>query len=149
MAFLLDTDHVVIMQRESPDLFPRLFRRLALHPPDDFFISIVTFHEQAAGWQALLNRRRDAASVVRAYSEFGRLLAAYADVQLASYTAEAAQKFEELRKQQVRIGTMDLRIAATALVRDYTVLTRNMVDFEKVPGLKVEDWTVTVPEKPR
>lgn len=149
MAYLLDTDHVVIMQRESPDLFPQLSRRLEQHSPDDFLISIVTFHEQAAGWQALLNRRRDAASVVRAYGEFSRLLAAFADVQLAEYSAAAAQKFDELRQQRVRIGTMDLRIAATALVRDYTVLTRNLVDFEQVPGLKVEDWTVTTPEKPR
>ena len=149
MAYLLDTDHVVIIQRESPDLFPQLSRRLEQHSPDDFLISIVTFHEQAAGWQALLNRRRDAASVVRAYGEFSRLLAAFADVQLAEYSAAAAQKFDELRQQRVRIGTMDLRIAATALVRDYTVLTRNLVDFEQVPGLKVEDWTVTTPEKPR
>jgi len=149
MAYLLDTDHVVIVQRESPDLFPQLSRRLEQHPPDDFLISIVTFHEQAAGWQALLNRRRDAVSVVRSYGEFSRLLAAFADVQLAEYSAEAAQRFDELRKQRVRIGTMDLRIAATALVRDYTVLTRNLVDFEQVPGLKVEDWTVTTPEKPR
>ena len=36
---------------------------------------------------------------------------------------------------------MDLRIAATALSHTLTVLTRNLVDFEKVPNLVVEDWT--------
>ena len=36
---------------------------------------------------------------------------------------------------------MDLRIAATAMASDYTVLTRNLVDFQKVPGLRVADWT--------
>jgi tRNA(fMet)-specific endonuclease VapC len=37
---------------------------------------------------------------------------------------------------------MDLRIAATALVEKLTVLTRNTIDFLKVPGVVVEDWTI-------
>ena len=41
-----------------------------------------------------------------------------------------------------RISTMDLRIASIALSRDMTVLTCNLGDFRKVPGLKVADWTV-------
>jgi tRNA(fMet)-specific endonuclease VapC len=35
---------------------------------------------------------------------------------------------------------MDLKIAAIALTRDATVLTRNLKDFSRVPGLRVEDW---------
>ena len=34
-----------------------------------------------------------------------------------------------------------LRIASIALSRDLTVLTRNLVDFQLIPGLRVEDWT--------
>lgn len=40
-----------------------------------------------------------------------------------------------------RIGTMDLKIAAIALANDATLLSRNLRDFGKVPGLRVEDWT--------
>jgi predicted nucleic acid-binding protein len=36
---------------------------------------------------------------------------------------------------------MDLRIAATALSRDFTLLTGNLRDFRKVAGLRVEDWS--------
>jgi tRNA(fMet)-specific endonuclease VapC len=50
-------------------------------------------------------------------------------------------QFETLRRQRVRIGTVDLRIASIALARGFTVLTRNLVDFERVPGLAAEDWT--------
>jgi tRNA(fMet)-specific endonuclease VapC len=36
---------------------------------------------------------------------------------------------------------MDLKTAAITLVHNVTLLTRNLVDFWKVPGLKAEDWT--------
>jgi len=55
----------------------------------------------------------------------------------------AAIEFDAFRSQGVRIGTMDLRIAAIAVSNDLAVLTRNTVDFGQVPGLHVEDWTVT------
>jgi tRNA(fMet)-specific endonuclease VapC len=37
---------------------------------------------------------------------------------------------------------MDLRIASIAIANQMTLLTRNRVDFERVPGLMFEDWTV-------
>jgi tRNA(fMet)-specific endonuclease VapC len=66
----------------------------------------------------------------------------FAALQVLPFDDAAADTFENLRGNAVRIGTMDLRIAATALSRNLTVLTRNLVDFKKVPGLHVEDWTV-------
>ena len=62
--------------------------------------------------------------------------------QVLPFDDAAAATFESLRSQRVRIGTMDLRIAAIALSRKLTVLTRNVADFQKVPGLQVEDWTI-------
>ena len=35
---------------------------------------------------------------------------------------------------------MDLKIAAICIAHDPLLLTRNLVDFEKVPGLQVENW---------
>jgi tRNA(fMet)-specific endonuclease VapC len=41
---------------------------------------------------------------------------------------------------KIRIGTMDLKIASICLAHDALLLSRNRVDFEKVPGLRVENW---------
>ena len=43
---------------------------------------------------------------------------------------------------KIRIGTMDLRIAAITFAHDALLLSKNLTDFRKVPGLHVEDWTV-------
>ena len=43
---------------------------------------------------------------------------------------------------KVRIGTMDLRIAAITIAQDGLLLSKNLTDFRKVPGLRVEEWTV-------
>jgi len=50
------------------------------------------------------------------------------------------RKFNELRRQKIRIGSRDLRISATALVHDLPLVTRNHKDFSRVPGLHIEDW---------
>ena len=45
-----------------------------------------------------------------------------------------------LRRQKLRIGSRDLKIAATALVNDALLLSANLTDFERVPALRVENW---------
>jgi predicted nucleic acid-binding protein len=61
----------------------------------------------------------------------------------SSFDERAATEFQRLRRSRLRIGTMDLKIAAIVLAHDATLLSRNLSDFRKVPGLKVEDWTLT------
>ncbi|MEH1853956.1 MAG: type II toxin-antitoxin system VapC family toxin [Nostoc sp.] len=50
--------------------------------------------------------------------------------------------YNKLRAAKIRIGTQDLRIAAIALSVSATVVTRNRKDFEKVPSLKIVDWSI-------
>lgn len=45
-----------------------------------------------------------------------------------------------LRRSGNPIGANDLMIAATALVHDLTVVTRNTREFARVPNLRLEDW---------
>jgi tRNA(fMet)-specific endonuclease VapC len=53
----------------------------------------------------------------------------------------AVAEFKRLKQSKIRIGTMDLRIASIALANTATVISRNLRDFQRVPGLHVEDWT--------
>lgn len=147
--YLLDTDHLGILQIRDGDAYVALKSRLQRINRADALLSIVSFEEQLNGWQAYLRKQRSQDQVVYAYHRLELLIADFGRWQIAAFDLSAAKEFASLRRQRVRIGTMDLRIAATALVRDYTVLTRNLVDFQQVPGLKVEDWSVTMPEKPR
>jgi tRNA(fMet)-specific endonuclease VapC len=56
------------------------------------------------------------------------------------FDATAVRQFDDLRRRKLRIGSRDLKIAATALVNHALLLSANRADFEKVPGLRVENW---------
>ena len=61
---------------------------------------------------------------------------------VVGFVRSAAAEFERMLRLKLRIGTMDLRIAAIAIAQDALLLSKNLTDFRKVPGLRVEDWTV-------
>jgi len=140
--FLLDTDHVVISQKRSAPEYEHLIRRVREHGPSAFFVSIITFHEQMMGWNAYIARARDSAGVVRGYERFQRVLSNFCEAQVLPFDVAAASVFDDMRSRKVRVGAMDLRIASVALSRNMTVLSRNLADFSRVPGLRVEDWTL-------
>lgn len=92
------------------------------------------------GWLALLNRHRPGHDQLSAYFELQRSLEAIGHFTILPFDEKAAEFFASLRRQFPRSGTMDLQIAAICLAHDAVLLTRNLVDFEKVPGLRVENW---------
>jgi tRNA(fMet)-specific endonuclease VapC len=64
----------------------------------------------------------------------------YSAWEIVALDERAGEQFELLRRQKIRIGTNDLKIASIALVHDALLLSRNLNDFQKIPGLRVEDW---------
>ena len=74
------------------------------------------------------------------YAKLQRQAEAFAEWIILPWDADAAKLFLNLRRQGVRIGTMDLKIACITLTHDATLLTRNATDFSHVPGLRFENW---------
>jgi tRNA(fMet)-specific endonuclease VapC len=135
---LLDTDHMSLLQRGGPES-GAIARRLRQVPPDDVATTIVSFEEQTKGWLARLARARTADRLRSDYAELKRLLRNYCDIAVVEFDAAAADVYTQLNQQRLRIGAMDLKIAAIALANNATVLTRNARDFQRVPGLRFED----------
>jgi tRNA(fMet)-specific endonuclease VapC len=140
--FVLDTDLISIMQRRADPEWTRLRNRMEQHERSDFYVTVVSVHEQVLGANNFISRAKKRAETIRGYQIIEWALLTYTDYKTLPYDEPAIIQFENLRQQGVRIGTMDLRIASIALSHDFTLLTRNIVDFEKVPGLRVEDWTI-------
>ncbi len=59
---------------------------------------------------------------------------------ILEWDQDALAACESLRKKRLRMSTSDMKIASIALAHDATLLTRNLQDFTKVPGLRVENW---------
>jgi tRNA(fMet)-specific endonuclease VapC len=141
MAVILDSDMLSILQRRSEPACGHLEQRLRQLPVADVFTTIVTFQEQMRGWLAALHKARTDQRLLLAYTELQLMLRDFCHLNILPFDAAAQTEFTRLRRQKIRIGTMDLRIASIALATQSTLLSRNLRDFEHVPGLDVEDWT--------
>ena len=136
---VLDTDHLSALEWRDSELAKQLRLRLR-HSGQKRVTTIVTYEEQSRGWLAYINRANSMEQQIEAYERLANHLRFYLDLTVLDFDRPAAEEFERLRKARIQIGTMDLKIAAITLAQDATLLSRNLKDFEKVPGLKVEDW---------
>jgi len=135
--FILDTDHVTLFQRNHP----RVVQRVLEISSQSLAVTIVTAEEQMRGWLNAIRRASSGHELTTAYSRLRASLEYYETVQLLDFTPAAHERFGLLRKQKVRIGTLDLRIAAITLTTGAVLVTGNGRDFSQVPGLTYEDWS--------
>ena len=138
---VLDTDHVSLLERASSQEYQRLRARLDQVPPHERVTTIITYEEQTRGRLAYLSRARIIARQVEAYRRLRRHIELYRDILVLDFDDRAAGEYQRLQVLRLRVGTLDLRIAAIVLARGARLLTRNLADFRRVPGLNAEDWT--------
>jgi tRNA(fMet)-specific endonuclease VapC len=141
MIYVLDTDHMSLLERADSHEGERLRERLRQIAPEERGTTIISFEEQMRGWMGYLSAARSLAKQVEVYGCLHRQIQTYASMVILDFDERAAIEFQRLNKARPRVGTMDLKIAAIALAHNATLLSRNLRDFRKIGGLKVEDWT--------
>ncbi|NOV30186.1 type II toxin-antitoxin system VapC family toxin [Methylomonas sp. ZR1] len=130
MAYLLDTNAAIALLKENPNLLNHVRHvgrtSLKLCAP-----------VEAELWFGV-------AKSVRQEQNRSRLLTLLEWVPSLPFAGPATQRFGEIRaflvSQGTPIGPYDLQIAAIAVANDLTVITNNTREFQRVPGLKLEDW---------
>jgi tRNA(fMet)-specific endonuclease VapC len=137
-VLILDTDHITAINRNAKSC-ASLIERLD-KSGDVIATTIVTAEEQLRGLLAQISRTSDPLRQVETYERLQQRLVFFAEWQVLPWDAEAARQFKDFRSQGLRIGSMDLKIACIAIMHDAMLLSRNLTDFEQVPGLKVQDW---------
>lgn len=138
MLYLLDTDHISLLQRGNATVRERLSKT----HPDDRATTIITLSEQFLGWWNEITRARNESESARNFQSLQETVRFFQTLPILPYNTLAVVEFERLRRAKIRIGTQDLRIAAIALSCNATVVTRNFRDFRQVPALNIVDWSI-------
>ena len=141
---VLDTDHlsVLFFEQRHPgrdDLSSRL-----LAAQDDVAATVISLEEQMRGWLAAI-KRRAIEKQVDVYPRLTQLVDYYSEWNILPFDEKAVSILRRLRGEKIRIGPQDLKIGSICLVHDALLLSANLVDFERVPGLRVEDWLHSKP----
>lgn len=132
LCYLLDTNICIYIRRERP---PQVRERLARQPPDSVGLSLITWGELLYG-AARSQHSTTARETLTAIVEM---------IPVLPLPMEAAEHYGDIRAALAAAGTPiganDLWIAAHARAAGLTVVTNNMREFERVDGLKLENWT--------
>lgn len=130
MAFLIDTDIVIYSIKKNP-IVQEHFRKNVSLPKA---ISVITYGELLYGAEKSQRKEKNLAVVHRIAEIFP----------IIDVTRSIIESFSELKtsleNNGLSIPDLDLLIAATALSLNYTLVTNNIRHFERIDGLKLENW---------
>ena len=131
MEYLLDTNVVIDLAR---DFSSRTAQRLQYVRPSQVYLSSIVTHELFYGAN---KSQRVEDNVARVDS---------LQFQVLEFDKEDSRCAGEVRATLARggtpIGPLDVLIAGQALARDMTLVTNNTGEFSRVPGLRLEDWSL-------
>ncbi len=135
--YVLDTDILTLFERGSETVLARVEQ----YDPVQIAISVVTFEEQLSGWYAQVRQAKDSDRLAWAYGRLADSVRFLSRMRILEYDVSAIARYDALKRRRLNVRKMDLQIAATVLERDATLVTRNVRDFKRVPGLCIQDWS--------
>ena len=134
--YVLDTDTLSLFQRGHTSVCAAAARQR----PEDLAVAVITIEEQLSGWYSLLRRSKTTSELAAVYRRLAENVAFLARVKILTFTESAIGRFGKLRGEKLGVAAMDLRIAAITLENEGTLVTRNVKDFKRIPGLNLENW---------
>ena len=131
MHYLLDTNICIYLIKKRP---PEALAQFKRHSPQDVAISTITLFELEYGVEKSQYRQRSQDALAKFLLPFNLL-----ELDRSAATDAAAIR-AELEKKGLPIGPYDLLIAGLARSQNMTLVTNNTKEFEKVDGLRLENW---------
>jgi len=130
MAWLLDTNAVIAVVNEPKGA---VAKRVRSKSPDEVFVSSIVMHELYFG--AYKSAQQEAN--LRVVESLAFTVLALDEEDARGAGAIRAQ----LSLAGTPLGPYDVLIAGQALCRGLTLVSNNVREFERVTGLRVEDWS--------
>ena len=131
MKVMLDTNICIYIIKQKPR---SVLERFAAFPVGDLGISVITLAELEYGASKSSEPDRNREALEQFVSP----------LEIAVLDRPATSIYGKIRalleKRGRPIGSMDLLIAAHALSLNVRLVTNNMREFKRVPGLRVENW---------
>jgi tRNA(fMet)-specific endonuclease VapC len=137
ISHLLNTDMLTLFQHGHP----KVSARCAFAPPGSLAITIISVEEQFLGWYTRARQAKRDDEIASAYERMTDFADFIKQWPIVSFTAKAIQEYRQLKALKLNVGKKDLCIAAIGRVLGVTVVTGNLSDFGRVPGLAIEDWS--------
>lgn len=135
--YLLDTNICIFLLNQRSG-FENIVRRLDGMRREDIGISAITVAELEFGVAASKKQHDNTKRLERFLLEF----------EVIAFDRASAAAYGPLRSmlqaQGTPIGPMDFLIAAHALALNATLVTNNTREFQRVPGLSLEDWLMAI-----
>jgi tRNA(fMet)-specific endonuclease VapC len=135
VSYLFDTNAVIALLKNEPPIFRKRLRR-TVSKGAAIGVSSIVLYELWYG-VARSARRRENGERLRVFLSGG--------VAVSAFSEEDAKNAGDLRATLEAAGTpigpYDVLIAAQALRSNATLVTANVSEFARVPGLQWQDWT--------